>query len=66
VTSWLAIATLGALVFGNSMGGAVTLVVVQVLAYLAIYMRLVRGHWGHCQDPAVIFGLRPQHRLAAI
>jgi len=65
VTSWLALATLCALLFGGTVAGAVVLVAVQVLAYIATYMRLVRGHWGHCAHPAVILGLRPQRRLVA-
>ncbi len=63
VTSWLLVATLSALLFGTTVGGAACLVALQVLAYIAIYMRLVRGHWGHCRSPAVIFGLLPQRRL---
>jgi hypothetical protein len=35
------------------------------LGYVAVYMRLVRGHWGHCLDLAVVFGLRPQPRPMA-
>lgn len=65
VTTWLASATAAAVLFGNTVAGAMALVALQVLAYIAIYMRLVRGHWGHCFNPAVIFGLLPQHaRLA--
>ncbi|VXB89131.1 glycosyltransferase [Massilia sp. 9I] len=63
VTSWMASATLAALLWGNTVGGAALLVLVQLLAYVAIYMRLVRGHWGHCRHPAVLFGLRPATRL---
>ncbi|MGI4719743.1 MAG: MraY family glycosyltransferase [Janthinobacterium lividum] len=64
VTSWLGIATVSAVAVGDGVPAALALVALQVAAYLAIYMRLVRGHWGHCRHPAVIFGLRPQPRLA--
>ncbi len=62
ITSWLVIATSAAILFGNTVPGAAAIVIAQVVVYIAFYMRLVRGHWGHCADPAVIFGLRPQPR----
>lgn len=65
VTTWLAGATLAAILFGDTVAGASALVALQALAYIAVYMRLVRGHWGHCLNPAVIFGLLPQHARAA-
>jgi hypothetical protein len=66
VTGWLAIATASAIVLGGSTAMAMLLVLVQVVAYVAVYMRLVRGHWGRCRNPAVILGLRPQYRSRAI
>jgi len=66
VTAWLVTATLTAILIGDSNAAAVVLVLVQILAYVAMYMRLVRGHWGRCHNPAVIFGLRPQYRSRAI
>ena len=66
VTGWLAIATTGAVLLGGSTAIAVLLVLVQIVAYVAVYMRLVRGHWGRCRNLAVILGLRPQYRSRAI
>lgn len=66
VTGWLVTATVCAVLLGESIGAAVMLVLVQILAYVAVYMRLVRGHWGRCRNPAVILGLRPQPRSRAI
>ena len=66
VTAWLVTATCSAILIGDSNAAAIVLVLVQVLAYVAVYMRLVRGHWGRCRNPAVIFGLRPQYRSRAI
>ncbi len=66
VTGWLATATVCAVLLGDSTAAAVMLVLVQILAYVAVYMRLVRGHWGRCRNPAVILGLRPQPRSRAI
>ena len=63
VTSWLLTAGVAAIVLGDTIPAAMALVAIQVLAYIAVYMRLVRGHWGHSRHPAVIFGLRPQPRL---
>lgn len=66
VTAWLATATASAILLGSTVPAAVALVGLQVLTYIAVYMRLVRGHWGRCRRPAVIFGLRPQPRSRAI
>lgn len=60
VTAWIFIATLAAILIGHSKTAAVALVLFQIVAYVAVYMRLVRGHWGRCRNPAVILGLRPQ------
>ena len=66
VTAWLVTATVTAVLIGNGTPAAVGLVLVQIVAYVAVYMRLVRGHWGRCRNPAVILGLRPQQRGRAI
>ncbi|MEN3294515.1 MAG: hypothetical protein V7642_3768 [Burkholderiales bacterium] len=66
VATWLATATVSAVLFGNTIPGAVSLVLAQILIYVAVYMRLVRGHWGRCRNPAVILGLRPQYRSRSI
>ena len=62
VTTWLVVATMAAVLVGDSIPVAVSLVIIQVLIYIAVYMRLVRGNWGHCRNPAVILGLKPQQR----
>jgi hypothetical protein len=51
---------------GDTVPAAVALVLAQMVVYVAVYMRLVRGHWGRCRHPAVILGLRPQPRSEAI
>ena len=66
VTAWLSTATIAAVLVGNTIPAAVSLVLVQILIYVAVYMRLVRGHWGRCRNPAVILGLRPQYRSRSI
>jgi UDP-N-acetylmuramyl pentapeptide phosphotransferase/UDP-N-acetylglucosamine-1-phosphate transferase len=62
IATWIGIATCFSILFGNTILAAFTLVVTQAVLYVAVYMRLVRGHWGHCRNPAVVFGLRPQPR----
>jgi len=66
VTAWLSAATIAAVLLGDTVPAAVALVLAQMVVYVAVYMRLVRGHWGRCRHPAVILGLRPQPRSEAI
>ena len=66
VAVWLAGATLCAVFIGNSVASGLSLVVVQTLLYIAVYMRLVRGNWGRCRSLAVVLGLRPQQRKRSI
>lgn len=66
VTSWLVIATTAAVLVGDRIAAAVSLVIIQILIYIAVYMRLVRGNWGRRRNLAVILGLRPQHRSRQI
>jgi len=62
VVTWVATATTAAILLGDTIAMAVTLVFAQTLIYIAVYMRLVRGNWGNCRSLAVILGLKPQHR----
>lgn len=62
IAAWIGSATVCSLLFGDGVPAAFALVLFQVVLYVAVYMRLVRGHWGHCRHPAVILGLRPQPR----
>lgn len=62
IAAWIGTATACSVLFGDAIPAAVALVLLQLVLYIAVYMRLVRGHWGHCRHPAVIFGLRPQPR----
>lgn len=62
IGTWIGAATLAAVFIGDTISVALTLVLLQVVLYVAVYMRLVRGHWGHCRRLAVILGLRPQPR----
>jgi UDP-N-acetylmuramyl pentapeptide phosphotransferase/UDP-N-acetylglucosamine-1-phosphate transferase len=66
VSTWLATATVIAVLIGNTVSVAVTLVLIQVFIYVAIYMRLVRGNWGRCLNPAIILGWRSQHKSRSI
>jgi UDP-N-acetylmuramyl pentapeptide phosphotransferase/UDP-N-acetylglucosamine-1-phosphate transferase len=66
VAAWVSIATLTTVLIGNTIPAAVALVIIQMLIYVAVYMRLVRGHWGRCRSLAVILGLRPQRKGRAI
>ena len=66
VSMWLSTATIISVSIGNTILVAVTLVLVQVFIYIAIYMRLVRGHWGRCLNPAIILGWRSQNKIESI
>jgi len=66
IAAWIGSATALSLFFGDRIPAAFVLVLFQVVLYVAVYMRLVRGHWGHCRHPAVILGLRPQPRHADV
>lgn len=60
VAAWLMGAALAAITLGRTPWMAFNLVLLQVLAYMAIYARLVRGHW--CMNPFVMLGLRTESR----
>ena len=60
VNIWLLGASVSALTIGDKPWIAFNLVVLQVLVYMAIYARLVRGHW--CLNPMVMLGLRGESR----
>ncbi|WP_165973857.1 MraY family glycosyltransferase [Paucimonas lemoignei] len=60
VSTWIVVATFVALSFGDTVPAAIALVLIQALLYMAYYTRLIRGHWGRCLNPAVIFGWRPE------
>jgi UDP-N-acetylmuramyl pentapeptide phosphotransferase/UDP-N-acetylglucosamine-1-phosphate transferase len=66
IAAWIGTATACAIFFGNTIPAAFALVLFQLVLYIAVYMRLVRGHWGHCRHPAVILGLRPQPRYGLV
>lgn len=66
VSTWIAVATFMSLSFGDTVPAAVALVLTQALAYMAYYTRLIRGHWGRCLNPAVIFGWRPEPKSRPI
>jgi UDP-N-acetylmuramyl pentapeptide phosphotransferase/UDP-N-acetylglucosamine-1-phosphate transferase len=58
VVPWITLATWAAVQYGSTILGSVLITLVQVLIYVALYGRLVRGHW--CFRPAVLLGLRRQ------
>ncbi len=60
VNLWLLGATVFAVSVGDKPWMAFNLVALQVLLYMAIYARLVRGHW--CLNPMVMLGLRGEAR----
>jgi UDP-N-acetylmuramyl pentapeptide phosphotransferase/UDP-N-acetylglucosamine-1-phosphate transferase len=64
VGCWLVLASLAALTVGDKPWMAFNLVLLQVLAYVAIYARLVRGHW--CLNPVVLLGLRGNSRTKLV
>lgn len=66
IAAWIGTATACSIFFGNTIPAAFALVLFQFVLYIAVYMRLVRGHWGHCRHPAVILGLRPQPRYGLV
>lgn len=66
VSAWMAVAGFLAVSIGNTIPVAVALVLIQSLAYMAFYARLIRGHWGRCLNPAVIFGWRSEPRSGSI
>lgn len=66
VSMWIAVATILAVSFGDAISAAVALIMAQALAYMAIYTRLIRGHWGRCLNPAVIFGWRSEPKSRPI
>jgi UDP-N-acetylmuramyl pentapeptide phosphotransferase/UDP-N-acetylglucosamine-1-phosphate transferase len=61
LAAWIAPMMLLAVCWGDTVPAAVCMVGIQVLLYLAVYARLVRGHW--CLNPAVVLGLRPERRI---
>lgn len=64
VVIWLSSASLAAILFGSRSWVAFNLVVLQILIYMAVYARLVRGHW--CPNVIVMLGLRAERtRMAA-
>jgi UDP-N-acetylmuramyl pentapeptide phosphotransferase/UDP-N-acetylglucosamine-1-phosphate transferase len=58
VTTAIAITTFTAVRFGDTFRVALLVVTGEVLLYMAVYARLVRGHW--CMNPIVALGLRPE------
>jgi UDP-N-acetylmuramyl pentapeptide phosphotransferase/UDP-N-acetylglucosamine-1-phosphate transferase len=43
---WVATAALLAVTLGSTIAGGIALVLIQLIAYVAVYSRLVRGRWG--------------------
>lgn len=53
-----------AVYYGNTKGAAIACIVAQAFLYMAIYARLVRGHW--CLNPIVGLGLLPENKAKSI
>jgi UDP-N-acetylmuramyl pentapeptide phosphotransferase/UDP-N-acetylglucosamine-1-phosphate transferase len=64
VTTWLVGASIAAILVGGKPWMAFNLVALQVLIYMAVYARLVRGHW--CLNPVVMLGLRAETRTKLV
>jgi UDP-N-acetylmuramyl pentapeptide phosphotransferase/UDP-N-acetylglucosamine-1-phosphate transferase len=64
VTLWLGAASLAAVTLGGTPWMAFNLVALQVLLYMAVYARLVRGHWSI--NPVVMLGLRAESRTKLV
>lgn len=64
VTLWLCAASFAAITLGDKRWMAFNLVALQILLYMAIYARLVRGHW--CRNPVVMLGLRAESRTKLV
>lgn len=60
VSLWLLAAAASAVAIGARPWIAFNLVALQVVVYMAVYARLVRGHW--CLNPMVMLGLRGETR----
>ena len=63
VSGWLAIATFLSVSIANTIPVAIALILTQALVYMAIYARLIRGHWSRYLSPVVtIIGWRAKPR----
>ncbi len=59
VASWIAVGTTLAVTLGQTIGNAVTVLLIHFVLYIAVYTRLVRGHWH--PNPVIALGLfRPR------
>ncbi len=45
LAAWMALAAMAGIKFGDSVASAVTVVILEALAYMAVYTRLIRGRW---------------------
>ncbi|MBC7500211.1 MAG: glycosyltransferase family 4 protein [Herminiimonas sp.] len=57
VASWIAMTTFMSVAFGTTISGALAVLLLQVMAYLTAYKRLVRGRW--TQERTVVQPSRP-------
>jgi len=64
IATVLAPLTLLSVRYGETIAGALSMLLIQIFLYLAIYARLVRGHW--CLNPAVGLGLLPEHKAKSL
>lgn len=53
-----------ALYYGDTKRAAIACIVAQAFLYMAIYARLVRGHW--CLNPIIGLGLLPENKTKSI
>jgi UDP-N-acetylmuramyl pentapeptide phosphotransferase/UDP-N-acetylglucosamine-1-phosphate transferase len=61
---WLTFATIVSVVYGKTVPGAFAISFLQLVLYLAVYGRLVRGRW--CFRPTVLLGFRRETRARPV
>jgi UDP-N-acetylmuramyl pentapeptide phosphotransferase/UDP-N-acetylglucosamine-1-phosphate transferase len=61
---WISVATWVSVTYGGTIARAFLIIFAQVFIYVAVYGRLVRGHW--CFQPAVLLGLRRQTKVRPV
>jgi UDP-N-acetylmuramyl pentapeptide phosphotransferase/UDP-N-acetylglucosamine-1-phosphate transferase len=68
IIPWVALAAFLGVSEGTTLGGAIALVLCQLVAYLGVYARLVRGYWGFRfgRKPAPVSPLNVEPSIPAV
>ncbi len=64
LASWIATTTFIAVAVGGTIAAAIGIVVMEVLLYMAVYARLVRGHWSLHRRPHMEIHGEPLGKLS--